>query len=132
MNKHTQEGHHHKNFKNTNTTFTPQKVYMSQHKLSARNKFPAADLEKGWIIDSGASIHMTPFKKDCINIQRTFKMIYLSDGSSVLYKHMGNLTIPIYKNNRLLGSLIFEDVLIVPNLDMRLFSVNAFLSKGHD
>ena len=25
--------------------------------------FPATDLEKGWIIDSGASAHMTPFKK---------------------------------------------------------------------
>ena len=59
-------------------------------------------------------------------------MIYLADGSSVLCRHMGNITIPINKNNRLLGSLILEDVLIVPNLDRRLFSVNAFLSKGHN
>ena len=66
--KHTQEEHHHKEYKNTNTIFTPQKAYMSQHKLSARNKFPAADLQKGWIIDGGASAYMTPFKKDCINI----------------------------------------------------------------
>ena len=28
--------------------------------------------------------------------------------------------------------MILEDVLIVPNLDRRLFSVNAFLSKGHN
>ena len=41
---------------------------MSQHEIFARNKFPAADLEKGWIIDSDASAHMTPFKKDCINM----------------------------------------------------------------
>ena len=75
---------------------------------------------------------MNPFKKDCINIQPTFKMIYLTDGSSVPCKHIGNITIPINKNNRLRASLILEDVLIVPNLDRRLFSVNAFLSKGHN
>ena len=38
--------------------------------------------EKGWIIDSGASAHMTPFKKDCTNIQPAYKLIYLADGSS--------------------------------------------------
>ena len=38
-----------------------QRAYMSQHEINARTKFPATDLEKGWIIDSGASAHMTPF-----------------------------------------------------------------------
>ena len=50
VNKHTQEECYQTNFKNTNTTFTPQNAYMSQHKLSARNNFPAADLEKEQII----------------------------------------------------------------------------------
>ena len=45
---------------------------------------------------------------------------------------MGNISLPISKNNKVIGSLILEDVLIVPNLDRRLFSVNAFLSKGHN
>ena len=45
---------------------------------------------------------------------------------------MGNISLPISKNNKIIGSLILEDVLIVPNLDRRLFSVNAFLSKGHN
>ena len=57
-----------------------QTAYMSQHELSAQNNFPASNLEKGWIIDSGASAHMTPFWKDCINIQPTYKLIYLADG----------------------------------------------------
>ena len=78
------------------------------------------------------SAHMTPFKKDCINIQPTRKIIYLADGSSVLCKHMENISLPINKNNKVIGSLVLEDVLIVPNLDRRLFSVNAFLSKGHN
>ena len=76
--------------------------------------------------------NMTPFKNDCTNIQSTYKMIYLADGSSFLCKHMRNISIPISKNKKVLGSLILEDVLIVPNLDRRLFSVNAFLSRGHN
>ena len=32
-----------------------QTAYMSQHELSARNKFPASNLEKGWIIVMGTS-----------------------------------------------------------------------------
>ena len=109
-----------------------QRAYISQHDINARNTSPATDLENGWIIDSGASAHMTPFKKDCINIQPTYKIIYLADGSSVLCKHMGSISLPISKNNKVIGSLVLEDVLIVPNLDRRLFSVNAFLSKGHN
>ena len=45
---------------------------------------------------------------------------------------MGNISIPISKNKKVIRSWILEDVLIVPNLDRRLFSVNAFLSRGHD
>ena len=65
-----------------------QRAYMSQHEINARTKFPATNLEKGWIIDSGASAHMAPFQRDCNNIQPTYKIIYLADGSSVLCKYM--------------------------------------------
>ena len=33
-----------------------------EHEIHSRNSLPATDIEKGWIIDSGASAHMTPFK----------------------------------------------------------------------
>ena len=35
-----------------------------EHKLQSRNKIAASNFEKGWIIDSGASVRMTPLKKD--------------------------------------------------------------------
>ena len=70
--------------------------------------------------------------KDCINIQPTYKLIYLVDGTTVMCKLMGNINIPIVAKNKELGTLISEDVLIVPNLDRQLFSVNAFLSKEHN
>ena len=45
-------------------THHTQVAYMSQHDLAYKNSFPVTNLEKGWIIDSGASAHMTPFRKD--------------------------------------------------------------------
>ena len=44
-------------------THHTQVAYMSQHDLAYKNSFPVTNLEKGWIIDSGASAHMTPFRK---------------------------------------------------------------------
>ena len=54
-------------YRNVRTCHT-QVVYMSQHDLANKNSFPATNLEKGWIIDCGASGHMTPFRKDCQDI----------------------------------------------------------------
>ena len=69
--------------------------------LLARNHLPAHDLERGCVIDSGASAHMTPFRKDCKNIQTAHRKIFLADGSVVTCKEMGVINIPIQngKNN---------------------------------
>lgn len=56
------------------------KQYMNQHELSAQNSFPASNLKKGWRIYRRTSTHMTPFKKHCISIWSTYKLIYLADG----------------------------------------------------
>ena len=45
---------------------------------------------------------------------------------------MGNIDIPIKKRNHVIRILKLEDVLIVPTLNRRLFSVNSFLSKGNN
>ena len=103
-----------------------------EHELQSRNKFAASNLEKGWIIDSSASAHMTPFKNDCKSISTTRRTIYLADGSSVQCMFVGIIKIPIHKENRIIGTLKLDDVLIVPNLDRRLFFVNAFLNKGNN
>ena len=64
------------------------------HKIQARNYLPATE-KKGWVIDSGASAHMTPYKRDCKDIQQTNRKIFLADGSSVYCNQMGNIDIPI-------------------------------------
>ena len=42
---------------------------------------------------------------------------------------MGIINIPTCKMKKIIGILRLDDVLIVPNLDMRLFSVKSFLQK---
>ena len=103
-----------------------------EHELLARNHLPAHDLERGWVIDSGASAHMTPFRKDCKNIQTAHRKIFLADGSVVTCKEMGIINIPIQNGKTILGTLRLDNVLIVPSLDRRLFSVNSFLQNGNN
>ena len=48
-----------------------------EHEIHSRNTLPATDIERGWIIDTGASAHMTPFKRDCKkNRKHTQKNIF--------------------------------------------------------
>ena len=74
-------------------------------------------LKKRWIIDSGASAHMTTFKRDCKHIENTYRKIFLADGSSVYYQQMGKIDIPINKGKKTICILRLDDVLIVPSLD---------------
>jgi len=107
-------------------------AFSVEHETLARNYLPASDLEKGWVIDSGASAHMTPFRKDCKNVQTANRKIFLADGSAVLCKEMGTIEIPILDGHTKLGILRLDNVLIVPSLDRRLFSVNSFLQNGNN
>ena len=43
------------------------------HEIQAQNYLPATDIKRGWVIDSGASAHMTPYKRDCKDIQQTYR-----------------------------------------------------------
>ena len=103
-----------------------------EHEILARNHLPASDLEKGWVIDSGASAHMTPFRRDCKNILPASRKIFLADSSAVLCREMGTIHIPILNGHTKVGILRLDSVLIVPSLDRRLFSVNSFLQNGNN
>ena len=52
----------------------------------------------------------------------------MADGSSVLCREAGHIIIPLSSNHK----LVLKDVLIIPNLDRRLFSVNVFLRRGNN
>ena len=116
--------------------FEPMSPHLSaftiSDELTYRNRLPASDLQHGWIINSGASAHMTLYKADCLNIEPTSKQIFLADGSTVFCKQMGSIHIPLRAKGKIVGKSRLDDVLIVPDLDQRLFSVNAFLSRGNN
>ena len=102
-----------------------------EHEIHSRNNLPATDIEKGWIIDSGASAYKTTFKRDCKHIENTYTKIFLADGPLVYCQQMGKIDILIKKGRYIIGTLRLDDVLIVPSHDRRIFSVNFFLSKGN-
>ena len=83
------------------------------------------------IINSGMSAHMTPYKRACKDIRQTYRNFFLTVGSSVYDNQPGKVDIPIKKLNQIIRILRLEHVLIVPTLDIRLFSVNSLLSRGN-
>ena len=44
-----------------------------EHEVHVKNHLPAHYLETGWVIDIGASVYMTPFRKDYRDIQTTHR-----------------------------------------------------------
>ena len=102
-----------------------------ENKLSHQNNFPCEDLQNGWTIDSGASAHMNPFHKDCENIRSFRKVVYLADGSKISCHKVGDIVIPMLDNRDTHHTLRLKNVLIIPELDRRLFSVISFLTQGN-
>ena len=83
-------------------------------------------LENDWILDSGASSHMTPYYSDCFNIINTKASIKLADGTYTTCTHQGEATLNFTDDLGLQRLLHLQKVLIVPDLDKRLFSVTQF------
>ena len=95
-------------------------AFKVDHEILARNYLPPSDLEKGWVIDSCASTHMTHFRNNCKNVQPANRQMFLADGSAVLCKEMGTiLDMPITNGQTKLGILKLDNVPIVPSLDKK-------------
>ena len=74
---------------------------------------------------------MTPFKVDCINVRPTRKEVYLADGTKIFCNTIGDIIIPILCTKGSKYVLRLKEVLIIPELDRRLFSVSSFLKQGN-
>ena len=79
--------------------------------MKHRRHISYKDLENGWIIDSGASAHMTPYKSDCQTTYPVLRQVFMADGSSIICKLAGEITIPIY-NKKQIYLLKLKDVFI--------------------
>ena len=89
---------------------------------------PAHSLEHGWLIDSGASCHMTPFKSDLKNTSECKANVTVADGSKIQANLLGDVTIllPTNEDQCNAARVRLTRVLFVPGLNRRLFSVPTF------
>ena len=95
----------------------------------------AQSLAHGWLIDSGASCHMTPYKHDLRNIRQCRANVTVADGSKIRANVLGDVTIllPTHEDNLNPARLTLRRVLYVPGLNRRLFSVPTFTRlPGHE
>ena len=80
-----------------------------------------------WIIDSGASSHMSFKKEDFVNYKELETPIQVQVGNGGKLQAIGNGDVPVYVNGKT-NSCIIKDVLYVPGLVHKLLSVKQMTS----
>lgn len=86
----------------------------------------------GWIIDSGASSHMTPKKNLFSEINTNHRSdVIVANGQVVESKGIGNVYINVKAGTNGFTTLKLSNVLWVPDLDGNLFSVRKFANEGN-
>ncbi|UYV81710.1 hypothetical protein LAZ67_20002072 [Cordylochernes scorpioides] len=84
------------------------------------------DKYQGWILDSGATCHMTSSLEQMKDIQPDERKIVLADGSYTKSNYIGNV-----KLNGVNHFLILNNVLHVPSLTDNLISVNKLVQENN-
>ena len=86
-----------------------------------------------WILDSGATCHMTPEVSDFIPglLEDKDKHIEVADGHYVTAKQKGQLRIKMCNNNEDTFIAAFHNVLLAPDRCNRLFSIITSMNLGH-
>ena len=86
-----------------------------------------------WILDSGATFHMTPEVTDFIpgSLEDTDKFIEVADRHHVTAKQKGSVRIQMVDNNGENFIATLYNVLLAPDLCDRLFSIIKLMNAGH-
>ena len=86
-----------------------------------------------WILDSGATCHMTPEVTDFIpgSLEDTDKYIEVADGHHVTAKQRGSVRIQMFDDNGETFIATLYNVLLAPDLCDRLFSIIFLMNAGH-
>ena len=86
-----------------------------------------------WILDSGATCHMTPEVTDFIpgSLEDTDKFIEVADGHHVTAKQKGSVRIQMCDDNGKTFVATLYNVLLAPDLCDRLFSIITLMNAGH-
>jgi hypothetical protein len=87
---------------------------------------------ESWIVDSGASSHMTFCRESSLLNYKTIvvKDINQGNGSSIQAIGMGDVKIPLNSGSKI-NTVLLRDVLFVPDLKVNLLSVSRLSSLGY-
>ena len=85
-----------------------------------------------WLIDSGCSNHMTPFANDLItDVSNSTSLVEVANGNIMKAPKKGTALIRIIDvQTHSTFDVLLEDVLYVPGLSRRLFSVTQWTQSG--
>lgn len=83
-----------------------------------------------WIIDSGASHHMTGQEKTLTNLREVEPVkITIADGRNTTAVMAGDAVLPMITDAGM-RSTVLKDVLLAPGLTVNLFSIKAIMQRG--
>ena len=106
---------------------------MSNDDVSENKYYGDSSQLTNWILDSGATCHMTPELTDFIpgTLEDTDKFIEVADRHHVTAKHKGSVSIQMFHNNGETFIATLYNVLLAPDLCDRLFYIIALMNAGH-
>ena len=114
------------------------KIYASMERMSSddehkRVKYGDSLQLTNWILDSGATCHMTPEVSDFIpiSLEDTDKYIEVEDGHHVTAKQKGQVRIQMCDDNGKPFIATLHNVLLAPDLCDGLFLIITLMNSGH-
>ena len=114
------------------------KIYATMARMSSDDEHESKEYGDSsqltnWILDSGATCHMTTEVTDLIpgSLEDTDKFIEVADGHHITAKQKGLVCIQMCDDNGDTFSATLYNVLLAPDLCDRLFSIITLINSGH-
>ncbi|EUC57664.1 Copia-like polyprotein/retrotransposon, partial [Rhizoctonia solani AG-3 Rhs1AP] len=98
------------------------------------DEYAKMNLSNSWILDSGASRHMTPNRHWFMTYQPLLTPIYIrvGNGNQIVASGVGRISIMVQNRQGIESEAVVEDVLHVPDLNSNLLSVRELNKRGVD
>jgi len=85
-----------------------------------------------YLPDSGATQHMTPRRADLFDVVEGQNLgVEVADGHVIKCSVTGKIRLSMYDDNGNVLDAVLHDVMYVPGLSRRLFSITRFARHGH-
>jgi len=82
-----------------------------------------------WLIDSGASVHMTNQKEDLWEPKETMHAVTIGSGKAMAAKAIGNKPTKLCDTNG--NTIELADILYIPELKKKIISLSKLLDQGY-